>query len=214
VGASHVVIEDNDFQDIRRSAFDIEPNGSRGTVQFLTVRRNVFGTFRNNWVAGSGSGEAEIHDIVFESNEVIGRPLVLYLQGRTMTSQNPDALRRYNIRVANNRAHSIAAVTTTSLTVMQFSGLDNVEVVGNVVEFTGQKQLGVGAYFDESCGIVYAGNKWGNAQYDRKVTVAHHADGTPIAEYDGANLEWPQCGRGSAALQRQLPAHRSSRLTR
>jgi hypothetical protein len=154
VGAFHVLIEDSDFQDIRRSAFDIEPNGSRGSVQFLTVRHNIFGSFRNNWVAGAGAGDAAIHDITFEGNEVIGRPLVLYLQGKTMASFNPAAMRRYNIRVTNNRAHSIAAVTTTSLTVMQFYGLDNVDVVGNVVEFTGQKQIGVGAYFDESCGLV------------------------------------------------------------
>jgi uncharacterized protein YjdB len=198
VGAARVLIEDSDFQDIRRSAFDIEPNGARGSVQYLTVRRTIFGTFRNDWVAGAGSGEADIHDITFENNEVIGRPLVFSLRGKTATSLNPAAIRRSNIRVANNRARNITSITTTSMTVMQFSGLDNVEVIGNIVEFTGQKQIGVGAYFDETCGIAYSGNKWGNAQYDHKVTVAHNPDGTPITEQDGVNLEWPRCGTGAS----------------
>jgi hypothetical protein len=196
-GGVNMLIENNDFQDIKRSAFDIEPNGERGTVQHLTVRKNVFGTFRNAWVAGHGAGDADVHDITFEDNEVIGRPLVLQLRGQVTTSRNLDGRRRSNIRVANNRAHSIAEVTTTSLTVMEFSGLDNVEVVGNVVEFTGQKRIGVGAWFNETCGIVYRGNKWGNAQYDHKVTVSHDAGGSPLTQFDVGSLEWAGCPKST-----------------
>jgi parallel beta helix pectate lyase-like protein len=196
-GGVNVLIEYNDFQDIKRSAFDIEPNGERGTVQHLTVRKNVFGTFRNAWVAGHGAGDADVHDITFEDNEVIGRPLVLQLRGQVRTSLNPDGKRRSNIRVANNRAHSIASISTTGMTVMEFSGLDSVEVVGNVVEFSGQKRIGVGAWFNETCGIVYKGNKWGNAEYDHKVTTSYDAGGSPVTQFDVGSLEWPRCPKST-----------------
>jgi hypothetical protein len=197
-GGLNVLIEHNDFQDIKRSAFDIEPNGERGSVQHLLVRKNVFGSFRNAWVAGQGSGAADIDHITFEDNEVIGRPLVFQLRGLRTTSVNQDGKRRSNIRIANNRAHSIPSVATAGLTLMEFSGLDNVEVVGNVVEFTGKKQIGVGAFFNESCNIVYSGNKWGNAQYDHKVTVGYDAGGAPLIRYDVGILEWPLCPKSGA----------------
>ncbi|MGH7508109.1 MAG: right-handed parallel beta-helix repeat-containing protein [Gemmatimonadales bacterium] len=200
-GGINVLIEDGDFQDIKRSAFDIEPNSEHGTIQNLVVRNNIFGYFDNHWVAGHGASEATVDNLTFENNEVIGRVLKFQIIGWRTTSPLPVRNRRSNVRVINNRAHSIPPLAATSSVLMSFHAIDGVEIAGNVVDFIaadGEKRILAGAWFNESCGITYSGNTWGNAQYDHEVTVGYDPPeggegSTPVTEFDGANLEWFQC---------------------
>lgn len=196
VSGVNVLVENSDFQDIRRSAFDIEPPGASSAIQYLTIRNNVFAGFRNAWIAGEGSAGATVDHIAIENNEVIGRALMLSIRGwRTYSGESP-RLRRGHVRVANNRAHSLGYQPTGGTWfVMEFTAIDSVEVIGNTVEFSGEKPLSIGVWFNESCGIVYARNAWGNAQFDHRVTVGYDVDRTPISVVDGPNLEWPFCAK-------------------
>ncbi|MGH7510887.1 MAG: hypothetical protein ACREMZ_15650, partial [Gemmatimonadales bacterium] len=179
-------------------AFDIEPNSEHGTIQNLVVRNNIFGYFDNHWVAGHGAGAAVVAGVTFENNEVIGRVLKFQIIGWRSHSPQPPTKRRSNVRVANNRAHSIPPLSATNSVAMSFHAIDGVEVVGNTIDLhpaPGEKRLEAGVWFNESCGITYSGNDWGAPRYDHKVTIGYDppAGGegaTPVTEFDGETLEW------------------------
>jgi hypothetical protein len=195
IGVENGLIENCDLREMARSAIDIEPDGTEQVLN-LTIRNNRFETFFNNWISSAGNGSATIDNLVIEDNEVVGRPLAFMIRGATTYGNlgTPPNLRKSRIYVRRNRAHSIPVITSSSVRVMEFTGIDGVEVADNVVEFNGELPIKVGAYFNEACGITYTGNSWGNAKYDNEVTVDYDpVTGQPLTEFDRANLEWPGC---------------------
>jgi hypothetical protein len=191
------LIEDCDLRDINRSAIDIEPDGDPHVTD-LIIRRNYFERFGNLWVAGGAGGSSTIDNIVIEDNEVVGKALGFMLRGSVSYggTGTPPFLRKSRVYVRRNRAHSIPSINSGNLRVMEFTAIDGVEVADNVVEFNGVYQIKVGAYFNESCGITYTGNSWGNAQYDHEVAVGYDSvTARPITEFDGPNLEWSGCAQ-------------------
>ena len=143
--ATNVIVEDNHFDDTRRSTIDLEPNAHSWHVTNVFVLNNTVGKGRLLFVASHGQGP--VNNVVISGNRLLGHPL-------TIDVLPPGKKRRSNWVVTNNVSNTVVRSRP-----MRFAGIDGLVVSGNTQRVTG-KQPGVVIAGD--CGAHVSGNQFGS----------------------------------------------------
>jgi len=142
--ATNVIIEHNSFDDTRRSTIDLEPNARSWHVSNVFVLDNTVGKGRLLFVASHGQGP--VNNIVISGNRLLGHPL-------TIDVAAPGKQRRSNWIVTNNVSNTIVRSRP-----MRFSGIDGLDVSGNVQRVVGNQ---AGVEFTNDCGAHASSNQFG-----------------------------------------------------
>jgi hypothetical protein len=147
--AQDVVIENNTMDQMRRAAFDFEPNAADWGARRITIRNNDIGDHRLMTIASTGT--APFDDITFTGNR-------LTKMGVIVTVPDGALVRRHNLTFTNNVITGYSTKTTPTLSVANTDGLT---VTGNVYDFRIATAAPVMTYW--SCGVTAHDNNWGSA---------------------------------------------------
>ncbi len=118
--ASRVVVEQSTLSQVRRSTFDLEPEGDAASVDNVILRNNRIMGGRLNFVAAHGKGP--IDHITVQANRLSGQAL-------SVTVFDIDGGRRSDWQVLDNSSDYGAG--NPSLAVMSFTRVDGVRVQRN-----------------------------------------------------------------------------------
>ena len=143
--ATNVIVEDNHFDDTRRSTIDLEPNAHSWHVTNVFVLNNTVGKGRLLFVASHGQGP--VNNVVISGNRLLGHPL-------TIDVLPPGKKRRSNWVVTNNVSNTIVRSRP-----MRFAGIDGLVVSGNTQRVTGRQP---GVVIAGDCGAHVSGNQFGS----------------------------------------------------
>jgi hypothetical protein len=122
--ASHVVIDGNTMDDMRRSVFDLEVNFDTGVIDDVRIINNTTGNSRLLWLANAGNS-THISNIVIQNNTMTGTSLSL-LYSKT---KDPSAGKRGPWTIDHNhfRMHD------TTWAGFEWIGSDGISLHDNVV---------------------------------------------------------------------------------
>jgi len=169
--ATNVIIEHNSFDDTRRSTIDLEPNARSWHVSNVFVLDNTVGKGRLLFVASHGQGP--VNNIVISGNRLIGHPL-------TIDVAAPGKQRRSNWVVTNNVSDTVVRSRP-----MRFSGIDGLDVSGNVQRVAGRQP---GVVIANDCGSKVSSNQFGSGGVRQQ--------GAPCTAALAVPTEPPLLGRG------------------
>jgi hypothetical protein len=151
-----ILIERNVIRDVRRSTFDLEPNGTNWGARRVMITDNDIGPGRLNFIAGHG------YAAPFDDIKVIGNRL----KGKTMnvSLKAPDPSRRSNFSLIGNISDASYGSPAPPIVI---TGFDGVTIRDNVMRLdAGRKMTVVGLTL--TCDVVVAGNQFTNAAQDVK----------------------------------------------
>lgn len=172
-GGEDVLIERNRIAEIRRSAFDLEPNGPAWGVRRVRIVGNQIGATRLNFVAGHGAA-APFDDVVVERNVLIGAAMSIDLEA-------PATSRRGAIRIVGNTSNVNFG---SSAPPIKISGYDAVVVRDNRMPVDARRRL-AGIRIRSSCGVDIGGNSFPGAVAEADVD-GHPCGGAGSAGAPGA----------------------------
>lgn len=141
----NVLIESNAMKDIRRSAFDLEPPGTKTEVRNVRIRNNLIGEIRLTFVASLGRGP--VNDVYVEGNVLVDQPI-------NVTVRAPEGTRRRNFQITGNRSDDPVG---SPVALMRFQRVDDIVVRGNVQPFD-SRRVGIALEVLDSCRFQIAGN--------------------------------------------------------
>ncbi len=139
--ARRVIIEDNRFDQLRRSTIDLEPNTRSSGVEDVFVLDNKVGPGRLRFIASHGGGPVD--RVVIARNTLKGQAI-------TVDVKPPDQDRRSGFYVVGNTSD-----TASGRAPMKFVRVDGLVVRGNVQPV---RDRGVGIDLSGVCGVFIAGN--------------------------------------------------------
>ncbi|MEJ7582501.1 MAG: right-handed parallel beta-helix repeat-containing protein [Acidimicrobiales bacterium] len=148
--ARNVVIEGNAFNNMRRSAFDMEAHDLNFGAENVTIRNNDIGRQRLLLVAAVGGGDVD--NFTFADNRVAD---VLAIR-----MHSNDGTIRTNWKILDNTAAGIDG--NPNLAVMQFDHIDGLQIHGNYQEVQTSRPM-VGAKVYSSCNVSLDGNTYPGA---------------------------------------------------
>lgn len=145
------VVTDSCIGDIRRTAFDLEPNSTHGSVTRGTIQRTVVGAGRLNFVSSHGKGN--VSDITVQD-------ITLYRQAMKVSVKSAE-VRRTDWRFEN--IDSNAGIGNGQKAVMLFEGVDGVTLKSCHQPFQSRRQMRLARVIDctgvDSDVPVYEGRK-------------------------------------------------------
>jgi hypothetical protein len=147
-GGEEIVIERNRIAEVRRSAFDLEPNGPGWGVRDVRIVGNRIGRTRLHFLAGHGAA-APFDQVVVERNDLIGVALSIDLEA-------PGASRRGAVRIIGNVSDINFG---SSAPPIKISGYDSVVVRDNRMPIDARRGL-VGIRVRSSCRVDVGGNRF------------------------------------------------------
>lgn len=146
----NVLIENNSFDQIRRSTFDLEAHSQGFGFEQVTIRNNDIGSGRLLLIASVGIGPRD--DFTFEGNRV-ERTLDI-----VMSSTDGEVHR--NWKIINNTSTTVAGNPHRAAMVLDH--IDGLEIRGNRQQFEARRQM-VGARVTDSCRVDFDGNTYPGA---------------------------------------------------
>jgi len=155
--ARNVVIQENTFDQMRRSTFDMEAHHPGFGAEHVTIRNNDIGPGRLLLVASVGIGDVD--HFTFEGNRVAG---VLGIQMRTEGGP-----RRTDWKILNNTAAGVAG--NPNLAVMELDNIDGLAIHGNYQRVDTHRPM-LGARVVNSCNVNLGGNTYPGAVSQGVVT--------------------------------------------
>jgi hypothetical protein len=122
-GAHDVLIDHNSIEGVRRSTFDLEPNGGGWGVENAVIADNDVGTGQLSFVASIGNGP--VNNISILQNHLTNKAMTVVVD-----NQQLGAPRRHDWIVADNTT-DLSWGTTPPAGMMTFRHVDRVTVTGN-----------------------------------------------------------------------------------
>jgi hypothetical protein len=123
-GAHDVSIDHNSISDVRRSTFDLEPNGNGWGVENAVISDNDVGTGRLSFVAAVGRGP--VNNISILRNHLTDKAMII-----TVNNQQLGAPRRHDWIIANNTTN-LSWGTAPPAGMMTFEHVDRLTITGNI----------------------------------------------------------------------------------
>jgi hypothetical protein len=159
-----VLITRNYIGETRRATFDIEPNGATWGAANIAITKNTIGPGRLLFLAAVGSPLGPISNVRIEENQLVGRSLNMKVEGATEGTRL-----RSGFRIANN--HSDRRWGNAGGALMNFIGVDGLEVVGNVQPLqAGRGNAAVGT--TASCDVSVHSNDFPNAAEELRASAS------------------------------------------
>ncbi len=149
--ASRVLVTGNDISDVRRTMFDLEPNGPSWLVEDVTIADNVVGSPHLNFLSAAGRGP--VNDVAVLRNQLHGTPMNSMIKNRLGNS-------RRNWTFAGNV--SDRAFGSPLRGVIVAYGVEGLNFVDNVQPMKPRRNM-VGVQVYGGCGAVATGNTMVNS---------------------------------------------------
>jgi hypothetical protein len=150
-GGEDVRIEHNTISQVRRSTFDIEPNGATWGARRVTITDNAIGPGRLNFIAGHGYA-APVEDIMVSGNRLRGKTM-------NMSLKAPTSSRRTNFSLIGNVSDTAFGSSSAAITIV---GFDGVTIRDNVLPLAARRNM-TAVRLASTCGAVVEGNEFANA---------------------------------------------------
>ena len=191
-------IEHNFISDVRRSTFDIEPNGPNWGARRVTISDNDIGPGRLNFIAGHGDA-APFDDVTVIGNRLKGKTMNISLKA-------PAAQRRSNFSLIGNTSD---ATFGSSIPAVTIDGFDGVTIRDNVLPLAAGRQMTAVALVS-TCNAVVVGNQLLNAATDvsndgYNCAAASPATTTPTSVVPTSSARSATTSRSSAAAATVAP---------
>ncbi len=148
-----ITFADNDLDEIRRSAFDLEPNTDAGVIRDVNIVDNVVGTARLNFVAGHGAG-APFNDITIAGNHLEETALKIDIEAPV------GGPRRTGIVISDNTSHVSFGADGAPISLTR---TDDVAIRENE-QALDPGRSGLAVESRQSCGITLEANSFPNAE--------------------------------------------------
>ena len=165
--AENVLIANNSISEVRRSTFDIEPNGGTWGVRHVRIVANQIGAGRLNFVANHGSRKAVFDDVQIVDNVLTGKAMKMYFRGGTGAGRRANLLIEGN--VSNHRFGSGRGV-------IEVENFDGVTIRDNTQPFKtrrhGNKRM-TAVKVKGSCDVDVSGNHFTGLVTEKKITNNH-----------------------------------------
>jgi hypothetical protein len=149
--AEDVRIEQNRISEVRRSTFDIEPNGPGWGARRVMIVDNEIGRGRLNFIAGHGSA-APVDDITVARNRLKGKPMNISLVA-------PPSKRRSNFSLIDNVSDYSYGSTSAAV---KITGFDGVTIRDNVLPLVERRKM-TAVHLQSTCGAVVENNEFKGA---------------------------------------------------
>jgi hypothetical protein len=147
--AADVNIHHNVLDDMRRSIFDLEPYAGNWLIQRVTIRSNIIGEGRLNFLSAFGAC-AVVEGISVLDNLLVGQELQVEVINNTGCN-----IRRKNFVFKNNVSDKMFG--TPSGMALKFIGVDGIVATGNIVPLQPNRDMHL-VRLTNSSGAWIAGN--------------------------------------------------------
>ncbi len=154
----NVFVQGNDIYEIRRSAFDLEPN-SKWPIEHVRIQDNRVGPARLNFVSGHGRGST-FDDVSIVDNELTGE-MEIHMKA-------PAGTRRGSVLIQGNRSTQKFGSPHALFTLIRY---DRVVVTGNENTFDG-RHGGIAVETREGCEVEIRDNRFTNVETQQRIGTA------------------------------------------
>jgi hypothetical protein len=138
-----VVVQNNVFDDMRRSIFDLEPYAGNWVIQRVTVQNNIIGEGRLNFLSAFGDC-AVVEDIRILNNRLVNQEL----NAEVINNTEGCTKRRRNFTFSGNVSDKMFG--TPSGMSLKFIGVDGIVLTNNVVPLQPDRGMHLARLTDSS----------------------------------------------------------------